>query len=152
MAYRLALPDLGEGVAEGEIVRWLVEPGDEVEEDTPLVLGRESCLQDVSYELAANRGLLGIAFPTGDVLIGDKGDRETLAHEFGHVLDFRKRFPGAEKDIQSVRPEGISPAEHYADVFESAVTFLQGEVSRNSRAAPQASRTSIGNSFPGRSC
>lgn len=37
MAYELTLPDLGEGVAEGEIARWLVEVGQHVEEDDPLV-------------------------------------------------------------------------------------------------------------------
>ncbi|MFB6101197.1 MAG: dihydrolipoamide acetyltransferase family protein [Haloplanus sp.] len=31
-----ALPDVGEGVAEGELVRWLVDVGDEVDEDQPL--------------------------------------------------------------------------------------------------------------------
>lgn len=31
------LPDLGEGVTEGEIDRWLVKEGDVIEEDTPLV-------------------------------------------------------------------------------------------------------------------
>lgn len=31
------LPDLGEGVAEAEIDRWLVKEGDEIEEDDPLV-------------------------------------------------------------------------------------------------------------------
>lgn len=31
------LPDLGEGVAEGEIVRWLVHEGDPVNEDQPMV-------------------------------------------------------------------------------------------------------------------
>lgn len=30
------LPDIGEGIHEGEIVRWLVNPGDEVDEDQPL--------------------------------------------------------------------------------------------------------------------
>jgi pyruvate/2-oxoglutarate dehydrogenase complex dihydrolipoamide acyltransferase (E2) component len=37
MAYEFKLPDLGEGVAEGEIARWLVEEGGHVEEDDPLV-------------------------------------------------------------------------------------------------------------------
>ncbi len=37
MAYEFKLPDLGEGVAEGEIARWLVEVGQEVSEDDPLV-------------------------------------------------------------------------------------------------------------------
>lgn len=33
MRTEFALPDLGEGIAEGELVAWHVEPGDEVEED-----------------------------------------------------------------------------------------------------------------------
>jgi pyruvate dehydrogenase E2 component (dihydrolipoyllysine-residue acetyltransferase) len=33
VAYEFRMPDLGEGVAEGEIVRWLVAPGQEVAED-----------------------------------------------------------------------------------------------------------------------
>ena len=37
MAYEFKLPDLGEGLTEGEIARWLVSEGDAVEEDQPLV-------------------------------------------------------------------------------------------------------------------
>jgi pyruvate dehydrogenase E2 component (dihydrolipoamide acetyltransferase) len=37
MAYEFKLPDLGEGLTEGEIARWLVSEGDEVSEDQPLV-------------------------------------------------------------------------------------------------------------------
>ena len=37
MAYELRLPDLGEGLTEGEIARWLVSEGQEVAEDDPLV-------------------------------------------------------------------------------------------------------------------
>jgi pyruvate/2-oxoglutarate dehydrogenase complex dihydrolipoamide acyltransferase (E2) component len=37
VAFEFKLPDLGEGVREGEIARWLVEVGQDVEEDDPLV-------------------------------------------------------------------------------------------------------------------
>ena len=37
MAYEFRMPDLGEGVAEGEIVRWRVAVGDEIAEDDLLV-------------------------------------------------------------------------------------------------------------------
>ncbi|HZT53926.1 MAG TPA: dihydrolipoamide acetyltransferase family protein [Gaiellaceae bacterium] len=37
MAYEFRLPDLGEGLTEGEIARWLVEEGQEIAEDEPLV-------------------------------------------------------------------------------------------------------------------
>src|SRR5215211_5633471 len=37
MPYELKLPDLGEGLTEGEIARWLVSEGQEVAEDDPLV-------------------------------------------------------------------------------------------------------------------
>jgi pyruvate/2-oxoglutarate dehydrogenase complex dihydrolipoamide acyltransferase (E2) component len=37
MAYEFKLPDLGEGVREGEIARWLVEVGQDIAEDDPLV-------------------------------------------------------------------------------------------------------------------
>ena len=35
--YEFKLPDIGEGVTEGEIVKWLVSPGEFVKEDQPMV-------------------------------------------------------------------------------------------------------------------
>ena len=37
MAYEFKLPDLGEGLTEGEVARWLVAEGAEIAEDDPLV-------------------------------------------------------------------------------------------------------------------
>src|SRR6266568_300384 len=37
MAYEFKLPDLGEGLTEGEIARWLVSEGQEIAEDDALV-------------------------------------------------------------------------------------------------------------------
>lgn len=36
MAFEFKLPDIGEGVVEGELTKWLVQAGQEVVEDTPL--------------------------------------------------------------------------------------------------------------------
>src|SRR5260370_13292926 len=37
MAYEFKIPDLGEGLTEGEVARWLVSEGQEIVEDEPLV-------------------------------------------------------------------------------------------------------------------
>jgi pyruvate dehydrogenase E2 component (dihydrolipoamide acetyltransferase) len=37
MVYEFRLPDIGEGVAEGEVVKWFVSEGEVVKEDAPLV-------------------------------------------------------------------------------------------------------------------
>ena len=37
MAFEFKFPDIGEGLTEGEIVRWLVKVGDEIKEGQPLV-------------------------------------------------------------------------------------------------------------------
>ena len=56
MAYEFKLPDLGEGLTEGEIARWLVAEGDEIEEDDPLV------------EIATDKTTVEIPSPAGGVV------------------------------------------------------------------------------------
>jgi pyruvate dehydrogenase E2 component (dihydrolipoamide acetyltransferase) len=52
MAFEVKLPDIGEGVAEGEIVRWMVRPGDAVKEHQPMV---EVMTDKASVEIPAPR-------------------------------------------------------------------------------------------------
>ena len=56
MAYEFKLPDLGEGLTEGEIARWLVAEGDEIREDDPLV------------EIATDKTTVEIPSPAGGVV------------------------------------------------------------------------------------
>src|SRR5213594_2219173 len=67
MPYDVKLPDIGEGVAEGEIVRWLVRPGDRVREDQPLV---EVMTDKASVEIPSPRAgvIAGLHAKEGDVV------------------------------------------------------------------------------------
>ncbi|MDR2276895.1 MAG: dihydrolipoyllysine-residue acetyltransferase, partial [Vagococcus sp.] len=37
MAFKFKLPDIGEGIAEGEIVKWFVKEGDTINEDDTML-------------------------------------------------------------------------------------------------------------------
>lgn len=71
MSFEFRLPDIGEGVMEGEIVEWLVAAGDSVQADQPIV----SVLTDkATVEIAApqNGTLQEIRGAAGDVInVGD---------------------------------------------------------------------------------
>jgi len=63
--FEFKLPDIGEGVVEGEIVKWLVKAGDEIVEDQPLV------------EVMTDKATVTIPSPRkGKVLktVGNEGD------------------------------------------------------------------------------
>ncbi|MGZ5383771.1 MAG: dihydrolipoamide acetyltransferase family protein [Acidimicrobiia bacterium] len=73
MAYEFLLPDIGEGLAEAEVVRWVVAVGDEVAEDAPLV------------EVETDKAVVEITSPhQGVVLYHGAASGETL--QVGAVL------------------------------------------------------------------
>ena len=53
MAHAFTLPDLGEGLGEGEITRWLVAEGESVDEHQPIV------------EIQTEKATVEIGFPWG---------------------------------------------------------------------------------------
>jgi pyruvate dehydrogenase E2 component (dihydrolipoamide acetyltransferase) len=67
VAYEFKLPDLGEGLTEGEIARWLVEEGQDVAEDEPLV---EIATDKTTVEIPspASGKVSRILVPEGDVV------------------------------------------------------------------------------------
>jgi pyruvate dehydrogenase E2 component (dihydrolipoamide acetyltransferase) len=81
MAMEFKLPDVGEGTTEGEIVRWLVEVGEKVELDQPLVeVETDKAVVELPSPCAGvimNRyGEVGEIVPVGStlVVIGEGGD------------------------------------------------------------------------------
>jgi len=80
MAYEFKLPDLGEGLTEGEIARWLVAEGDEIAEDAPLVeIQTDKTTVEIPSPAAGTVARILVAegdvVPVGTVLvvIGDDG-------------------------------------------------------------------------------
>ena len=90
MAYELKLPDLGEGLTEAEIARWLVAEGDTVDEDAPLL---EVQTDKTTVEIPSPRAgtVLKILVAEGDVapvgavlvVIGAEGEQLIRAVEAG---------------------------------------------------------------------
>ena len=112
MAYEFKLPDLGEGLTEGEIARWLVQEGQEVAEDDPLVeIQTDKTTVEIPSPAAGKVARIMVAegdiVPVGTVLvvIGEDGAEPakavsgTGAHP-GHAADPEDR-PGARR-----RPRG----------------------------------------------
>lgn len=71
--YAFKLPDVGEGIAEAEIVAWHVKPGDQIQEDQPLVdvmtdKATVEITSPVSGRVLALNGEVGIAAAIGSVI------------------------------------------------------------------------------------
>ena len=74
MAYAFRLPDLGEGLTEGEVARWLVAEGDEIAEDQPLVeIATDKTTVEIPSPAAGTVSRIlvaeGAVVPVGTVLV-----------------------------------------------------------------------------------
>jgi pyruvate dehydrogenase E2 component (dihydrolipoamide acetyltransferase) len=113
LAYEFRLPDIGEGIAEGEVVRWHVKEGDEVKENQPLV---EIMTDKVNVEIPSPRkGMVqrlmakeGEVIKVGQVLIVIAEDDSRTA---AAPTPAAKPVPNVAKQLPSgVRQQAISPA------------------------------------------
>ena len=116
MAYAFKLPDLGEGLTEGEVSRWLVAEGDEVAEDDPLV---EIQTDKTTVEIPSpasgpvTRILVeaGEVVPVGPVLvvIGGEADRPEPPAPAGRIQAtplVRRVARELDVDLATVTPTG----------------------------------------------
>ena len=84
MAIEFKFPDVGEGITEGEIVLWLVEEGEEVGKDQPMVeIETDKAVVEIPSPVAGV--ILKIMFHEGDIIevgqtlvvIGEEGEQYT---------------------------------------------------------------------------
>jgi pyruvate/2-oxoglutarate dehydrogenase complex dihydrolipoamide acyltransferase (E2) component len=94
VAYEFKLPDLGEGLAEGEIGRWLVHEGQEVAEDDPLVeIQTDKTTVEIPSPAAGKVAKIlveeGQVVPVGTVLvvIGEPAETSATRQDGGQVLE-----------------------------------------------------------------
>ncbi len=106
--FSFKLPDIGEGVQEGEIVRWLKAEGDSVEEDEPFV---EVMTDKATVELTSPRqGTIGkLYFQEGDIaqvgqVIADIDDAggNSKADEASAEVEVTEKEPEAQKEEKTL--------------------------------------------------
>ena len=94
MALEFRFPDVGEGIAQGEIVRWLVAQGDEVRADQPLV------------EVETDKAVVEIPAPRGGTILRlPVAAGETI--QVGEILAVIGEADGAEASV-APQPEAAS--------------------------------------------
>ncbi|WP_338786693.1 dihydrolipoamide acetyltransferase family protein [Metabacillus sp. FJAT-53654] len=76
MAFEFKLPDIGEGIHEGEIVKWFVKPGDKVEED------------DVLAEVQNDKAVVEIPSPVKGTVTEVNVDEGTVATVGQTIITF----------------------------------------------------------------
>jgi len=113
--YEFKLPDLGEGIHEGEILKWHVAPGDTIQEDEPLV--------DVETDKAA----LTIPSPRGGALAsrtGNPGDTVLVGEVIAVIEDGSGPAPP------------VTSAEVVAEAAEPSAAIATPDAKKSAPAPP----------------
>lgn len=106
MAYEFKFPDVGEGIHEGEIVKWRVKIGDEIKEDQPLV-EMETAKAIVELPSPQAGTVLATFGKEGDVIhvgtllvvVGAKGEKWTPSAQSLQNEPEKKKSPGVIGEI-----------------------------------------------------
>jgi len=135
MAYEFKLPDIGEGVVEGEIVRWLVKEGESLALDQPMV---EVMTDKATVEIPAPRAgtvvrrrfAEGDVCPVGNVLIEiqeagsashatNGSDSTALSNALANGQAEGGRLAST-RDVQNANPAGVQASAPPVAVAPSA--------------------------------
>jgi pyruvate dehydrogenase E2 component (dihydrolipoamide acetyltransferase) len=144
MAIELKVPNLGMDMEEADIVRWLVQEGDEVEKGDPVL---EIDTDKTSYEVEA---------PAGGVirnLRGEEGETIPVGAKLAYIAAPGEEVPDPAKPSEarngSGPREGKLPKEDPAPrVAENKPEALHSENGRRVRASPAARRAAAERDLP----
>ncbi|WHY87930.1 dihydrolipoamide acetyltransferase family protein [Neobacillus novalis] len=137
MSFQFKMPDIGEGIHEGEIVKWFIKPGDKVQEDDVLceiqndkaVVEIPSPVEGTVIDVLIGEGTVATV---GQVLVtfdapgyedlqfkGDHGDEEPKQEE-------KAAAPTPSPAVQETKPAAVAPQ-------QAAAVQPQAEVDPNRR-------------------
>ena len=116
--YEFKLPDLGEGIHEGEILKWHVQEGDEIKEDETLV------------EIETDKAAVDIPSPAGGRVVKLNGAAGDIVN-VGNVIAVIDDGAGAEAEVKAEKP---------AKVIAKLVVELPEPTGRPVPAAPATRR------------
>jgi pyruvate dehydrogenase E2 component (dihydrolipoamide acetyltransferase) len=128
-AYEFRLPDIGEGVVEGEIVRWLVNEGDLLRQDQPMV---EIMTDKATVEIPAPRAgrvakrmfAEGQSCPVGKVLIviDESGDPAPEGVSPSPPPGTQVPPPASRPTVAAVAPSAAAGVSRSSDVLATPAT------------------------------
>ncbi|MBH0228984.1 dihydrolipoamide acetyltransferase family protein [Halobacillus yeomjeoni] len=140
MAFEFKLPDIGEGIHEGEIAKWFVKKGDEVKEDDVLcevqndkaVVEIPSQVDGTVQEIHVDEGEVTTV---GTVIITiDDGSEDTGGSEAEEAKEEPKEEPKEEKkEEKSEQPEQPAAKADDSDVDEDARVIAMPSVRKFAR-------------------
>ncbi|WP_335870561.1 dihydrolipoamide acetyltransferase family protein [Bacillus sp. 2205SS5-2] len=141
MSFQFKLPDIGEGIHEGEIVKWFVKPGDKVEEDDVLcevqndkaVVEIPSPVAGTVEEVLVEEGTVAIV---GDVLIKfDAPGYENLKFKGDHEEDDNQ----TEEQVQATAETGQDIEKADAPEQKETTEAVTEELNTNRRVVAMPS-------------
>lgn len=95
--YEFKLPDIGEGVTEGQIVKWLIAPGDVVVEDQPMV------------EVMTDKATVTITAPKAGKVLETRGKEDATVAVHSVLVVFDIGGGGAAAAPEAPRAGGYQP-------------------------------------------
>jgi pyruvate dehydrogenase E2 component (dihydrolipoamide acetyltransferase) len=123
MPFEFKFPDIGEGLTEGEIVRWLVKEGDEIKEGQPLVeVETDKALAEIPSPrtgvilkiLAKEKEIVKVGQVI--VIIGEKGEavaapppKPKSVGVVGELEEAPEEAPAVQVRAEAVKPAFVSP-------------------------------------------
>jgi pyruvate dehydrogenase E2 component (dihydrolipoamide acetyltransferase) len=125
MRFEFKLPDIGEGVIEGEVVKWLVQDGDVIAAEQPVV------------EVMTDKATVVIPSPKGGKVLERHGKEGEMVKVHATLLVVETDDAGAKKAPEQAKPASSSPAAAVAP-SKPAAAPAPAQAAPAIRAAPPA--------------